>query len=452
MTGRTTEEIVTAFNRLCRESPQLRATAAGLAAGSYRHDGDRAALLARPVFAPLAGMRSFATDLLATLEVAAQLPGRLFDGDVERYCEVLGMDRRRVSLLNRLGTVPTLYGRADAYHDGTRFRLLETGLTPAVGASEFTEINTRRWLATPGVGPFARAHGIGFASAPEAVARQLRRAHHALRPGHDPVVVIAEGPGGLKEFGHAWYPVRSVLRGHGLDCRVAELGDFSLGRDGLRLRTGSGEVRVDVVFRCFSSSQVLAHPDGPAMLEDVVRAHEEGLAILFSSLNTELYADKGCMALLSDPRWQGADPAERQVIDRILPWTRLLSRHGGPEQAGLLDECRARRTELILKPTATYGGHGVVAGWECDEKRWDEALTRAAAGHAVVQERVVPVPELVYDPRSDREEPWDIVHGIFYGSDGYAGSFARALPSGTNAVINLTTDKNTRLSAVLHHD
>ncbi|GAA1369483.1 hypothetical protein [Catellatospora chokoriensis] len=451
MSAATTEEIAQAFTRLCRDSPVLRSVAAELAGGKYRWEGVNGGYLARPVFASLDDLHSFVGDLLVTLKAAIALPRRLFDGDLDRYCSLLGIDERRAGLMRRPGTVPTLYGRADALHDGTGFKLLETGLTSAVGAVEQIDVGPRRWMMLPEVASFVRDHRLGFVSAAETLVRLMREAAGAVRSGRDPVVVLAEGPGGLVRFGQGWAPLQRVLRNFGIDCRLAELGDLELRRNRLLLRTDSGDVPVDVVFRCFNSDQVLGHRDGPAMLDNVIRAHSDGLAVLWSHLSTELFSNKGCLALLSDPRWQGADERERQAIDRILPWTRLLTADDRPGLSGLLAECRERRTELILKPFVGYGGQGVIAGWECDQRRWDEALDEAATGNAIVQARVRPAPERVYDPRADREEPWDVVHGILYSPHGYTGSFARALPTGTGAVINITTNPDTRLSAVFHH-
>ena len=446
-----TEAVAAAFNQLCRESPVLRTTAAELAAGKYRWEGVNSGYLPRPVFAPLDGLRSFAEDVLTVLRVTTRLPQRLFDGDLDRYCAFLGIDERRAACLRRLDTAQVFYGRADAYHDGTGFKLLETGLTSSVGGVEQTMFNPRRWLSLPEVDAFARHHGLGHASAVETVARLVRQAAGTIRPGGEPVIVLTEGPGALAEHGYGWWPLRAALRELDIDCRVAELDDLRLGRDRLLLRTDSGEIPVDVVVRCFNSHQVLAHPDGTTMLETVARAHEEGLAVFWSPLSTELFSDKGCLALLSDPHRQAADHEERSAIDRIVPWTRLLTADGGPAQDELLGECRARRTELIIKPSVGYGGHGVVAGWECDQRRWDAVLKQAARGSAIVQGRVTPKPEPVFDPRTDRDEPWDVVHGIFYSPAGYTGSLARAVPTGTSAVINLATNPDTRLSAVFHH-
>ncbi len=86
--------------------------------------------------------------------------------------------------------------------------------------------------------------------------------------------------------------------------------------------------------------------------------------------------------------------AERQLIRRHIPWTRLVAdvkttRDG--ESFGLLEYVRRRRNDFVLKPNDEYGGTGVTLGWETDAGAWDAALDRALAdkGNAwVVQERI----------------------------------------------------------------
>ncbi|WP_309117982.1 hypothetical protein [Saccharothrix sp.] len=48
----------------------------------------------------------------------------------------------------------------------------------------------------------------------------------------------------------------------------------------------------------------------------------------------------------------------------------------------LLEYCRDRREQLILKPQNEFGGIGVVAGWECDDRRWAELLVACHAALA----------------------------------------------------------------------
>src|SRR5208282_1814678 len=108
-------------------------------------------------------------------------------------------------------------------------------------------------------------------------------------------------------------------------------------------------------------------PDGPALIDPVLRAAERGEVIIFAPMDAELYGSKGALALLSDEANRHLyDDAELASMDRILPWTRMV--RPGPvtvnsEQADLTEYAIAQRDELILKPTLLHGGTGVVPGW-----------------------------------------------------------------------------------------
>ena len=149
-----------------------------------------------------------------------------------------------------------------------------------------------------------------------------------------------------------------------------------------------------MVFRCFDVDQVLGDPDAVAQAERIFKMHESGAVVLWTPLETNLFCEKGCMALLSDHGRSGAfSPAEQAIIDRVIPWTRSLNQ--GHTDKDLLDECRARRERLILKPSGLFGGHGVVPGWERTDAEWHEALREAVTMGATVQDRVVPRDEPV---------------------------------------------------------
>src|SRR5438876_1230496 len=83
-------------------------------------------LLSRPLFVPEKELLGFADDVIRLFDLITSLPERLFDGDLDRYCAALRIDGRRGALMRALGGgAPPLYGRADMYHDGTAFKLLE---------------------------------------------------------------------------------------------------------------------------------------------------------------------------------------------------------------------------------------------------------------------------------------------------------------------------------------
>lgn len=393
------------------------------------------AYLDRPLFLPEAGLRAFAEDLSRVVELLLALPGRLFGGDLGRFAAAVGVEGERSALMRRLGTPPPAGGRADVYHDGTAYRLLEIGIGSELGGWDRSGEVPRAFLRDEAFAAFAAERRLGYTHSPTLLADALRQA-----AGGEPVVALVEGPGALAEWAGTWSPLREALRGAGLRCHLGELGDLTV-RGGRAYLAGD---RIDVLFRCFDTDQLLGDADATAQAERLFRLHESGGLLLWTPLESNLFCEKGGLALLS--AGDACSAAERALIDRVLPWTRLLTRDSPDD---LIDECRARRDRLILKPGGLYGGYGVVPGWERTDAEWREALREAAATGGVVQERIAPRAEPVARPGA-AEEPWHAVYGFYYTPAGYAGVHARVAPAGHSSVISLTTNKHVRSAGVFH--
>lgn len=416
---------------------------AKLPAALFESAGQR--LLPRPLFVPEAEMRRFADDVIALFHLITALPQRLFGGDFDRFCAELRIDPRRAALMRSLGeATPPLYGRADMYHDGRRFKLLEFNIASELGGVDRAGRIPAALLGVDTFGAFASRHGLVYTDTGRQVAAVLRRAGEIVASGREPAVALLDGPGGMTNYGVYWRSFQELMGELGLDFHVGEVSDVRDREGKLFLRT----TPIDVILRTFSVDEICAEPDGHALVEPIFRAHRAGSVVLWTPMASSLYGNKGCLALLSDPRWHSHFTAEElALVDRVLPWTRSL---GGTsvEEDQLLRECRERREELILKPNANYGGSGIIAGWETSNEAWRRALKEGAVTGCVVQERVIPRPEPVVDPQTRQVNDWWAAWGLFVTPDGYAGAYARALPARASAVIGVGANAGTRTSGV----
>ncbi|MEU8617491.1 hypothetical protein [Streptomyces sp. NPDC048623] len=405
-------------------------------------------LLPRPWFVHEAELHAFAKDLEGLFELLVSLPERLFDGDAERYAKELGLDPRHAALLRRSAEGrPAKLGRADAYHDGTGYRLLEFNLGSEVGGMDMAVCNDAL-LKVGAFADFAAAHGLAHVDTAALLAADLReRARTALAGGAaEPVIGLIEGNGAVGAYGTLMRAFQETMAAQGLDLRIGEIGELRTRPDG---RLSLGGAPLDLVLRTFGASQLLDDPAGMAAAEQLFRAHDAGRTVLFTSLESGLYAHKNALGLLSDPRWAGAfDAAERALADRVLPWSRPL---GGAAPAALLDECRERREQLILKPGGGHGGLDTFVGWECTDTEWRTALAVAAERGCLAQERVVPRPEPVVDPATGRADDWIAALGFFLTSHGYAGAHARANRADGGAIVGMSSNPDTRMACVFSH-
>lgn len=387
-----------------------------------------ARLLARPLFVDEPALQAAADDLLALFDILASLPDRLFDGDLDAYWAALGGEPDLVPLLRRWAPQQprARFGRADLHRGEHGFSLLEFNVAGGVGGIELGEL-PRTLLAMDDFARFAAEHALRHVRTGEHVAATLR----AVAPRPSPVVALVCAPGALARYRRPLAPTVEVLRKHGLEVLLGELGEVR--ENGGKLFVG--RARVDVVLRCFAVDETAGCEDG---VDAIVHAERAGNAILWTGLDSTLFSNKGALALLSDPRCDAVLSAqERRLTDRILPWTRLLT-------PSLVDCCVAEREHLVLKPCRGLAATGVVAGWACPEREWADALRRCAGRGHVVQRRVVPCAEPVVDPGTGATEDWTPVWGLFVTPHGYGGNAIRAQPATGDGIIGYSTDTATR--------
>lgn len=390
-------------------------------------------LLDRPLFVPESEITVFADDLKALFGLLVSLPDRLYDGDPLRYCAALGMDPRLAELMSRGATgQPPVHARADAYHDGTSFRLLELNVGSQLGGTDSAQLN-RAFLQVPAFKEFAERHRLGHVDTVARVAASLRRAAAPVTSG-EPVVALVEANGGLAAYRHVFAALQEAMLGHGVRLLLGEIGE--LGEENGKITLHG--TRLDVVLRYFVASEIVDDPAARATLDLLLTAHRTGRTAFYTTLEGAMFASKGSLAMLHDPRVRRTlSDTERAVVDRVMPWTRLLSRVGQPadEHTELLERCRTDRENLVLKPGVGHGGVGTVVGHEVTDAQWQEALATRTTGDHVVQERVRPAGEPVLDADTGDTQDWVANWGVFVDAEGYAGAFVRALRPEDGAVV-----------------
>ncbi|BCJ55994.1 hypothetical protein Asp14428_74690 [Actinoplanes sp. NBRC 14428] len=409
----------------------------------------RGKYLSRPLFVAESELRAFGDDVRQLVDILFALPERMFGGDLEAFRSVLGIGDARWDAILRFGDVrPPHYGRADMYHDGESFRLLEFNLGSETGGWGLASEISRAMTEVGAFADFASRNRLGYVDPVRAAVETLRRVAAPLAGDREPVVAVLEWRGGLADYGAIWLSFQAALRRAGLEILVAEVSDVEE-RDGALYL---GDVRIDVVYRSFAPDQIAGEPDGWDVVAPLLRAHRAGGTLLWTSLSSNVFANKACMALLSDParRRDHLTADECRLIDRVLPWTRLIDNDVLKNDAALLDECVARREGLILKPNGLGGGVGAVAGWETDDDSWLRALEGSAADGCIVQQRVIPRPELVVDPVSGETGEWHAVYGMFYTPQGCAGADGRVVPADSGGIITGTSHAEARGAAVFY--
>ncbi|MGW2785110.1 hypothetical protein ACWC3X_28275 [Streptomyces populi] len=400
-------------------------------------DGLEDRFLTRPAFLEADETKALERDLNGTVDLLLSLPDRLFGGDVHAYAAATGLRPEQARLALRTpGQQPARIGRADLYHDGTRFRLLEFNLSSALGGLQTPELN-RLLLAHDDLAAFAASEGLTFPDTVGALAAViLEAAHDVGRSGETPRVALMDWHAGYAKTEPEIRALARLLEPHGIEAIPCHTG---------QVRETGGRITVDgrpidVVYRYFTLGELTADASSLARAEELLDAFTRCATPLLSPLRTSMHGNKRALAMLWDDRCQATyAPVEQDLVHRFLPWTRELRPgtaliHG--EQQDLPAYCLRHRSDLVLKPSHGLGGTGTAVGRSMSDQEWAAAVDTAVKGHYVVQELVRPSPEQFPTPDTGELSPWTLNWGAFLIGHQYAGAFLRGLPTGRGDVIS----------------
>ncbi len=391
--------------------------------------------LSRPSFLGYAEKTRLTADLQNLHAALTALPERLFGGDVAAFARAVGMTDVQVTAIMRTqSATPTKMARGDLYLDDTGFKLMEVNIGSSVGGGDNVMLN-RACLAHPVIAEFVAAHGLTYTDTLAETAGTIF-AETGGSAGDGRLIAAVDWPGTIDTWKAVLRTSARVYAGYGIDLVPCHLGELAVHDR----RVWLGRRPIDVIYRIFLIEDLL-DPDGPALIDPVLRAAERGEVQIFTPMDSQLYASKGALALLSDEANRHlCSAAELASLDRLLPWTRMM--RPGPvsvnsEQVELTEYACANRSELVLKPTALHGGIGVVPGWLTDPDDWDSQLAAAMTGSFVLQQRVRPVPELF--PADDGPQPLLLIWGAYLAASGYGGMRLRGTPDLDAGVLNMTS-------------
>ncbi|WP_441247682.1 hypothetical protein [Kitasatospora sp. McL0602] len=407
--------------------------------------------LPTPVFISAAERAALLRDCGTVYRLLTELPQRLFDGDPGAFAEALGLTPVQARLACRATAGPPMIrlARADVYRDTEGFKLLEMNISSSIGGGEIATLN-RAMLGHPALARFTATHGLGYVDTMQHYAATVRAACGGLRD--NPVVALAEWPETFPDFELWLHVTASLLEDMGIEGVPCHVGELVVHPDRVEVQGRP----VDAVVRFFLLDEIRT-PEQAALLEPLLRAVESGTVRLLSRMDTELYGNKGALALLSDDRHRATcTQDERACLDRFLPWTHFVRpalRLPDGAVVELEQYARAEQRGLILKPVLSHRGIGAVPGWTVPAERWLDEVRRAVGGPYVLQRRVVPTPEVFPAPEGSEHELY-LNWGVFVtdpsitDSDGYGGCYIRASDDPQIGLLRTGTD--TKYACAFH--
>lgn len=388
--------------------------------------------LNRPVFLAEEQWRRLEEDLGHLHSALQALPGRLFGGDLGAFARAAGMTEPQVTAILRASSASlTKLARADLYHDGDAFRLMELNIGSTVGGLDNALLN-RAVLNHPAVADFVKANNLSFVDTMAELAALLF-AECDIPPGQRPLMAAADWPSSFETLEPQLRASAEALAPLGIEAVACHLGQLEM-RDGRVWLHGRP---VDVLYRVFLIEDLLA-PESAELVDPVLRAAERGEVKIFTPIDSELYGSKAALAMLSDEANRHLySAAELASLDRVLPWTRMV--RPGPvtvdgEQVQLRELAVDQREDLVLKPAMLHSGSGVVLGWQADADEWRRALEAAMGGPYVLQRRIRGLPEFFLF--TDGIAPMLLKWGVFTVGRGFGGAIVGGSTDLTGGVLN----------------
>ena len=383
-----------------------------------------ATAIGRPVFARNDEILRLTADIRATIHIMDDLPARCFGGSVEDYLAAQAYHPQEIAAImaGRVGA-PVDYGRADVLRGPDGYRVLEINTGSAVGGQLTTTLNSAL-LKNPAFAAFAAEFGLTWVSPLQVLVADLRRLGRTQVGTDAPVVAVVSESGSSSDDPSDRQAAE--LRSRGMSAIRGEFHEIDFVDGKARLR---GQP-IDILLRFFFPKNVPMEQDGVATMRALGDAHRAGKTALLAAMDTDLHDSKAAIGLLFDPSIRAKlSDDEIAVIDRLLPWTRLV----GPafplvtpaSRAALVEECLARQADLVLKPANLHASQGIVLGDEVSRDEWRQTLESSPQRDLVAQERIRPVAETVVDPDTAEPRDWKLLWQVFFGPAGFGGVSVR---------------------------
>ncbi|NMH68985.1 glutathionylspermidine synthase family protein [Bacillus sp. RO3] len=381
---------------------------------------------------------SLSEDCSEILNLIMKIPGTLFENDIEAYLDLLGYDSGEKQLLmsfHDFSSSDCWFSRADLIESEEGFKLIEFNVDSSVGGME--------------TGQLSRII--------QGLYEQKLKDYHFLDPYEGMIKEFEELFSKLgwkkeeKTIGIIdWYPdMLEYLQDHKNLARILMENGFNpvICHQENMIKKGNelylGDRKIDILYKFFLLSDAkksISH------LTDLLHPVHTSDVRMINSLYTDIYSNKGNLALLWDARYFKTLPVVQQnLVKRYIPWTNFFTPKSTIVHRGSLislkDFVCNNKDSLVLKPIKGYGGNGVILGWTVSPEEWKaeiEIIMNRDEPY-IVQERVESIPkELPYV--KDEKVEWldtDLNFGLLLCKNAPNGLFVRGVPKEANTLTNI---------------
>jgi hypothetical protein len=254
--------------------------------------------------------------------------------------------------------------RLDLFFDGKVLKIIEANTTiPAMQA--YSDIVRGAWLKSAGVQNNDSPNSLDLLHS----LLHLYRRHGGASPLPAIAVVAREGDSQIAELRY----LKKIWEQKGHPVEILRAEDLKI--QGQKLSTAQGQ-SFDLIYRHIFASRLTEGSDfAKACLRNKdfhiynpIAAHLETKA-LFAELS-QVSSDRRLSEAI------GLSLAEQDLLQKHLPWTRILHQHRGlNEQNNALEEWLSLDPEhYVIKSSSGYGGHKVFIGSDFETKETQSRL------------------------------------------------------------------------------
>lgn len=158
-----------------------------------------------------------------------------------------------------------------------------------------------------------------------------------------------------------------------------------------RLRCGAFDI--DLVYKRILTNDCVEKPDETKAL---VSAYRDKNVCMINPFRAKLVHKKSIFAVLTHEKNRSLfNRMELEIIQRHIPWTRVLNRETTMFQNTKIDLAEyvaSHKDRFVIKPNDEYGGKGVYLGKETDDQQWNKVIQEALSGEPYVVQEIIDLP------------------------------------------------------------
>lgn len=216
------------------------------------------------------------------------------------------------------------------------------------------------------------------------------------------------------------------LQGAGVKADLLDAG--TLHWDGKHLR-GANDSILDLVYNKLDPLRLITEP---ALTDYLAAAAADAVTFINPLIAQWVLEDKAALAVMTDPCFESFfTEDQRRLIAAHVPWTRFCGTGSTTAPDGrpcdLAEFAVMCREDLVLKPTNSTRGEGVVIGRHVTQARWEAEVAAAMGSQTYVMQEYVPPQQLqVLHPETMRLEVMTAGLDAYVFGGRFAGLHSRA--------------------------